>query len=257
MSSAITLVVPDSHSHPSYSNRRFDWLGKFILDLKPDKVINLGDGADMASLSSYDTARAKGFHGRTYRRDVDSFLDAQERMWAPVKNAKKKKPWAMYLEGNHEERIRRAVNANPELEGTYGIEDLELGRYYDEFVPYVGNTPGVASVDGVLYAHYFVSGVMGRPIGGEHGAYSLLTKEFTSCTQGHAHTFDYAIRTTGDGRKIHGLVAGCYQDYQSDWAGEVNKMWHSGVIVKRNVDRGQYDLQWVSMEALRKEYGGS
>jgi len=255
MASELTLVVPDSHAHPDHNNRRFDWLGQFILDIKPDKIINMGDGADMPSLSSYDSPRSKGFHGRTYRRDVDAFLDSQERMWGPVKRAKKKKPWSVYIEGNHEERIRRAVNMNPELEGTYGVKDLELNRYYDEFVPYVGNTPGVIDVDGVLYSHYFISGVMGRPIGGEHTAYSLLTKEFTSCTQGHVHTFDYSIRTTGDGRKIHGLVAGVYQDYDADWAGEVNKMWHRGVVLKRNVDKGQYDLQWVSMDALRKAYG--
>lgn len=250
------LIIPDGHAHPDHNNRRFDWLGKLILDLRPDKVINLGDGADMPSLSSYDSAKSKGFHGRTYRRDIDAFLESQERLWGPIKKSKKRKPWSVYLEGNHEERIRRAILSNPELEGTYGIKDLDLPRHYDEFIPYVGNTPGVINVDGVLYAHYFVSGVMGRAISGEHTAYSLLTKEFVSCTQGHVHTFDYAVRTTGDGRKVHGLVAGVFQDYESDWAGEVNKMWSSGVAIKRNVDKGHYDLQWVSLQALKREYGG-
>jgi hypothetical protein len=51
-----------------------------------------------------------------------------------------------------------------------------------------------------------------------------------------------------------GLVCGCYQDYSSDWAGEVNKLWIPGVAIKRGVDNGVYDLEWISLERIRKEY---
>ena len=249
----VHLVIPDAHAHPDYDNKRFDYLAQFIKDLKPDVVINLGDGADMPSLSSYDKG-TKGFAGRTYRRDIDAFLESQERTWGPVKRTKKKMPRSVYLEGNHEYRIKRAVNFSPELEGTYGLHDLELDKYYNDVVEYNGATPGVIRIDGVCYSHYFISGVMGRPISGEHPAYSLITKEFVSCTQGHAHVFDYAMRTDAVGNKIMGLVAGCYQDYISDYAGEANHMWEAGVAVKRNVEQGRYDLQWISLAALKKEY---
>lgn len=248
------LIIPDQHAHPDHNNDRALWLSKFMADIKPDVVVNLGDAADMPSLSSYDRG-TKGFQGRTYKRDVDAHLDFQEKLWSEVKKRKKKLPYRVFTVGNHEQRIEKAVNHQPELEGTYGLHDLDLDRYYDEVIPYNGNTPGIVEIDGVLYAHYFVSGVMGRPIGGEHPAYSLLTKEFVSCTCGHVHTMDYCVRTTADGRKIMGLVAGVYQDYNSGWAGEVEKLWASGVAVKRHVDNGRYDLQWVSMQALRDEYG--
>jgi hypothetical protein len=32
-------------------------------------------------------------------------------------------------------------------------------------------------------------------------------------------------------------------------------LWTPGVVVKRNVDNGTYDLQHISLEALRDEYG--
>ncbi len=248
------LVIPDPHAHPDYGNERFDWLAKLIIDIKPDVVINLGDHFDMPSLSGYDKG-TKGFEGRRFVKDVASGCEAHERMWEPVKRTKKRLPFRVVLEGNHEQRLKRAVDKTPELDGAISFDQFQFDRWYDVVVEYQGQTPGIISVDGINYAHYFVSGVMGRAIGGEHPAYSLLTKEFTSCTCGHVHTADYSIRTTVDGRKIHGLVAGVYQDYHSGWAGEVNKLWWRGVVVKRGVCEGSYDPQFISLDQLRKEYG--
>jgi hypothetical protein len=248
------LVIPDSHAHPSFDNVRADWLARLIIDTRPDVVIHIGDSADLPSLSSYDKGK-RSFHGRTYRADIDAHLDFQDRMWEPVIARKKKLPRTVFCVGNHEQRIEKALDLSPELQGTIGMGDLELDRWYDDVVPYVGSTPGVIEIDGVHYAHYFTSGVMGRPVGGQHPAYSLITKQFTSCTAGHLHLSDYSIATTTMGRKVMGCFVGCYQDYNSEWAGEVNKLWWRGVVLKRNVSDGMYDPQFISIDALRKEYG--
>jgi len=250
----VHLCIPDPHAHPNHDNSRADLLGKLIADLKPDVVINLGDNADMPSLASYDKGK-RGYHGRTYAADINAHLDFQERMWRPIKKLKKKMPRSVFLEGNHENRIERALDASPELEGSISFNDLQLRDYYDDIIRYRGQTPGTIAIDGVHYAHYFVSGVMGRSISGEHPAYSLLTKEFVSCTQGHIHVMDFAERTSVDGRKIFGLVAGVYQDYDSEWAGEVNKLWWRGVVIKRNVQNGMYDPEFISLENLKRIYG--
>ena len=247
------LVIPDQHAHPDFNNDRADWIARLIVDVRPDVVINIGDAADMASLSTYDKGK-RAFQGRSYKKDIDAHLDFQDRMWAPVKRTKKKLPYRVVLEGNHEHRIEKALDMSPELEGTISFKDYAFDDYYDDVVRYQGGTPGIIDIDGIHYAHYFVSGVMGRPVGGEHPAYSLLTKHFTSCTCGHIHVADHAIRTTVDGRRIHGLVAGVYQDYESAWAGEINKLWWRGVVVKHNVEGGSYDPEWISIDRLRKEY---
>lgn len=248
------LVIPDSHSHPDYNNRRFNWLGELIVDLKPDVVINLGDMADMPSLCSYDKG-TKGFEGRRYHKDINAVLDAQERMFAPIKRAKKKRPRFVMLEGNHEHRIERAISSDAaHLEGIISLDDLGYEDFGWEFVKYNGSTPGIIEIDGIAYAHYFTSGIMGRPMGGVHPAYQLLTKQFMSCTQGHTHTTDYCVRTAANGRMIMGLVAGVYQDYFADFAGEANELWWKGVIFKQNVEDGKYDPQWISMEAIKKAY---
>ena len=228
-------------------------MSKLIIDLRPDVVVNLGDQFDMASLSGYDKGK-RTFVGRSYRADIASGVEFSDRMWAPVRATKKRLPFRVFLEGNHEHRIERALDLSPEMEGTIGWKDFELEKYYDEVVRYDGATPGIIEIDGVSYAHYMISGVMGRPISGEHPAYSLLSKQGSSCTVGHLHTADYTLRTTVSGKKEHGLVAGCFFDYNNGWAGKANDLYWRGVVIKRNVEGGNYDVEFVSLDQLRKEY---
>ncbi len=49
------VVYSCAHVDPSVGNERFNWLGEFLYDLKPDYVVDLGDGADMRSLNTFDT----------------------------------------------------------------------------------------------------------------------------------------------------------------------------------------------------------
>jgi len=252
--SKVHLCFGDCHAIPGMDNARADWLAQLILDMRPDVVISLGDTADMQSLCSYDRG-LKSFQGRTYKADIDVHGDFQERLWSPVRKAKKKLPRRITLHGNHEQRIHRAIELSPELEGTIGYRDLDLQRWYDTIVEYDGSTPGIQECDGILYSHYFTSGNMGRPIGTEHPANALIQKKLRSCTMGHSHIFDARTRTDGAGRKLHGLVAPCYISDRLGWAGNANDLWDRGVIVKTGVDNGSYDVSFISMNRIRKVYG--
>lgn len=247
------VLLFDAHAHPDHNNDRADLAGKLIADIKPDVFVNGGDMWDLPSLSNYDKGKAR-FHGRSYRRDLDAGLEFDDRLWAPIRKAKKKRPRAYFLEGNHEERLKRALDQSSELEGTIGFKDFELEKNYTDIIQYAGNTPGIVDIDGIAYGHYHVSGVMGRNIGGEHIGYSLLTKQFQSATCGHIHTYDHCVRTSANGRRLNGLSAPCFVDYQVDWAGEVNNLWSRGIIICSNVENGNYDLQYISIDSLRKMY---
>lgn len=251
---AVHIVMPDAHALPGKNNNRAILVGNLINDVRPDTFIDLGDSADMPSLCSYDKGK-RAFQGRSYAADINAYLDFQDKLWSTVKKSKRKLPRRVRLIGNHEQRIERALDLQPELQGTISYDDYEWDRYYSDVVHYHGGTPGSIVVDGVSYAHYFTSGLMGRPVGGEHPAFTLLQKGMQSATQGHSHLFDFCIRTRRDGSKAMGLVGGCFIDYDPEWPGEAGKLWSSGVIIKRGVENGQYDLEWVSMARLQKEYG--
>lgn len=247
------LIVPDQHAHYQHNNDRADYLAKLTIDISPDIVVNLGDAADMPSLSSYDKG-TRSFQGRSYRQDIDAHLEFQSRWWDPVKARKKKLPYRVVLEGNHEHRVEKALDLSPELEGTVGFKDYDFDRYYDEVVRYNGGTPGIKEVEGIHFAHYFITGVSGRAVAGERPAHMLLNKYGVSCIQGHTHVLDFATRKSPFGRTINGAVLGCYQDYINDWAGNVGEMWQAGVAVLSNVEEGTFDFQWISLKSLEKEY---
>jgi hypothetical protein len=250
------IIIPDPHAHPNFNNDRADWLGKLILDIKPDVVVNMGDTFDMPSLSSFDKGKAS-FQGASYEKDINSGLDFLDRTWHPIRKAKKKRPKSVYLYANHEKRLDKVLEYQPELSGSkYGIsrKDYCLEDYHNVVVDYNGQTPGIYPSDGINFSHYMVSGVMGRPIGGDNHARSLLSKTHSSCIVAHSHLFDYAIHSSPDGKKTMGLVAGVFQDYQSTWAGNCNNLWWSGVQILRDVEGGTYDLSCISIEALRRTY---
>lgn len=247
------LFLTDCHATPGVDNDRALLVSKFIAELRPDVVVVGGDTGDFSSLCSYDKGK-KAFQGRTFQADVDAHNDFQEKLWSYPKRAKKKLPRRVTLIGNHEQRIDRAIELQPELEGVIGYGQLDLARYYDTVVPYNGATPGGIELDGVYYAHYVVSGVSGRPIGGEHHAASLLAKRFSSCSVGHSHIIDYSVKTQSNGHKIMGLVGGCFMEHNPSFAGESTKLWWRGVTVKRNVSKGMYDVQFISLDTLKKMY---
>lgn len=249
------VIIPDQHASPGFSNERADWAGQLLVDVKPDVVVNLGDAADMASLSSYDKGTRR-YVGKLYKDDILSHLEFQERLWAPVYRQKKKRPKAIVLEGNHEHRIERALDLSPELVGTIGFSDYRFDDYYDMVVRYSGGHPGIIELDGILFAHYFISGISGRPTGGEHPAHMLLSKTKQSSVAGHSHLLDVCFQTTQAGKPWNGVIAGCFQDYTNDWAGQgTGNLWKRGIAILRNVHEGHFDFQWVSIESLKKEYG--
>jgi len=250
------LVIPDPHAHPEFNNDRADWLGQYIKTTKPDVVINMGDTFDMPSLSGYDKGKAS-FFGNSYEKDINAGVEFLDKLWNPLKKAKKKKPHSVFLLGNHEARLSKVLEYQPELSGDkYGVsfKNYQLSDYHNEIVYYEGQTPGIYTCEGVSFAHYMVSGLMGRPISGEHHAYSLLAKNHCSCVVGHSHTVDWSVRSSPTGKRVMGLVAGVYQDYKSPWAGNVNHLWWSGIVHLRNVEEGVYSPEFISLSSLRREY---
>lgn len=241
------LVIPDSHAHPDHPNDRFTWLGKLIHDVKPDVVVNIGDLADMASLCAH--SKAAELEGARYLADCEAALDAQERLFHEVRKHKKKLPRFVWTLGNHDIRAQRWVDENPIFEGKLKNEDIGYEDYPWEVIPFLESI----QIDGVDYSHYFTSGVMGRPISGMHPAYSIIKKRNNSATCGHSHVLDYKVDKT-PGRSLMGLVVGEYIDYRAGYAGPANDMWSSGVAICHDVEDGLYDLEWISLARIKKEY---
>ena len=252
------VVLTCAHSDPSIPNDRFDWLGEFLYDIRPDYVVDLGDGTDLKSLNSFDTRYPQAILAQNYESDINHYNDAMERMRRKFRTMKKKRPAFFGFEGNHENRIKKAIANDPRLEGaTYGISfsHLQTDVWFDEYHEYTNSAPSLHQYDGVLYAHYVSNGNYGTAMSNKHHGYSLTEKLSCSATVGHSHKFSYYHKAEALPNPINGLVVGCYKGKEESWAGQANREWRHGVAIKRYLDNGSYDLQWVSMSALQKEYG--
>jgi hypothetical protein len=249
------LVIPDTQVKPNEDLSHLEWAGHYAVEMKPDVIIHLGDHWDMPSLSSYDTGK-KSFEGRRYTKDIEAGIEGMRRFMAPIfaeqdrliRNKKKQwNPRFVFLMGNHEQRIERAVQNDAKLEGLISYEDLQLWgngwEVYDFLVPVV--------IDGVCYSHYFTSGVMGRPVS---SAKLMLQKKFMSCVMGHVQDRDIAYARRADGKNMTGLFAGIYYQHDEEYLNpQTNGSW-SGLWVLNEVEDGSFDELPVSMDYLRKRY---
>lgn len=229
--------------NPAFLSR----IGRYIAEKRPHKIICLGDFADMPSLSSYDKGK-KSFEGRRYRADIDAARRAMDILMGPIARASGYKPELHLTLGNHEERILRVAELQPEFEGIVSIRDLR----YEDYGWRVHEFLHPVKIDGVMYAHYFTSGVMGRPI---TTAQALLQKKHMSCVAGHQQGKMIAYATRADGSTITGLIVGsCYEHDEPYLGPQGNRHWR-GIVMLHEVRNGTFDEMFVSLQYLKRKFG--
>jgi len=249
------LIIPDCQVKPGHSTEYLGFIGQYILEKQPEKVVCLGDFADMESLSSYDIGK-KSFEGKRYVKDIEASHQAMHTLLAPIKEhnaalAKKKKaqykPEMHMLYGNHENRIVKAVNNDPKLEGVLSLDHLSFENAGWQTHPFLD----VLLLDGVAYSHYFVTGVAGRPAS---TAAAQLRKTNMSSIAGHQQGLQIATATRADGALLTSIICGSAYEHDEDYMGpQGNKHWR-GILVAHDVNDGQFDLMPVSLAYLRKKY---
>lgn len=249
------FIIPDVQVRPGDDFTFLRKIGQYIADKKPDVIVCLGDFADMPSLSSYDVGK-KSFEGRRYTNDIDAAVEAMNALMLPISNEQirlqmnKKRRWNPRLVmtlGNHENRINRAVNNDPKLEGLLRMEDLGYERFGWEVHPFLD----VVVIDDIAYSHYFPTGIAGRPA---TTANAQLSKKHMSCVAGHQQGLQIATAHRADGRRLTSIIAGSCYEHNEDYLGpQGNKHWR-GCLMFHEVNDGQFDLMPVSLDFLNKRY---
>lgn len=254
------LFIPDAQVRSGVNTDHLRALGNYIVEKQPDVIINIGDFADMPSLSSYEKPGSKYLEGMRYVDDIAAAKEAMHTLLAPMKeyNAKQRKnkhrPYKpeMHLTlGNHEDRITRAINSDPiRLESTLSLDHLE---YEKDWIVHPFLVP--VMIDGIAYCHYFVNpnGLTGHPVGGT--ITSKLSNLKMSFSMGHQQALQYGMAYDAVGKRLHGLVAGSFYSHDEGYMGpqKNNQHWR-GVVMKHEVEDGQYDPMFVSLDYLVENY---
>ena len=230
--------------------------GNYAAKKKPDVIVCIGDFADMASLCYYDIGK-KSFEGRRYQTDIEVAVAAMDMFMTPIWNEQnrlrrnKEKIWNPRLVltlGNHEERINKAVDNDAKLEGVLSIDNLRYKDFGFEVYPYLEPV----CIDGIMYSHFFTSGVMGRPV---TSATQLLNKKHQSCIMGHVQGRQIAYATKADGSQITAIFVGGFYQHDEEYLGpQGNAQTWRGIWVFHQVKDGSFDEMPVSINFLKQKY---
>lgn len=244
------FIIPDRQARPGVPLDHNRWLGKAIAAYKPDVLIDLGDNADFPSVSTHSMPGSLDKEGQRLRLDIAAAQEADRILFKAMGRFRPKR--MVRLRGNHEDRLDRYLQLNPVLEGLIGLDLLNDGNDW-EIVPYFNGSPGVIVIDGISYAHYFVSPNTGRPIGG-NATYKLAAIG-SPYIMGHVQGYDIGTRQYATGRVIRGIVAGsCYLS-DEPYKGQANKHWR-GAVVLNEVCHGEFSEMPLTLNYLCRKFEG-
>lgn len=109
------LVLPDLHA-PYHDIRTVAAVEKLLAASPWDEIIQIGDFMDFDCVSSHNIGKLRTIEGKTVAGDyrvANRLLDRWQKL-AP------KARWTI-LEGNHDERILRYIDANPQMAGSLEV----------------------------------------------------------------------------------------------------------------------------------------
>jgi len=249
------LAIGDLHQDPRHPDRLnvLTWIARYASHHRFDHIVQIGDWSTWDSVNQHDrndTAGAR--HKPSIARDMENLKDSLAAWRAGI--APDYKPRQTIVLGNHENRLERFENANPEALGSFtGERDQAFLQYGWKTRPY----GELFYIEGVAFTHHPVNGV-GRAFGGETGPQRAANKTTVPIVSGHTHK-----RQVHDAAKIGpvdvismveigcALPWGVVESYAKHgmtgwWHGVVPMTVQGGVIT---------DLAFVSMLTLEREYG--
>lgn len=249
------LAIGDLHQDPRHPDRLevLTWIARYASRERFDHIVQIGDWSTWDSVNQHDRNDTYGARFKpSIKADMDN-LQASLRAWQAGKAADYKPRQTIVL-GNHENRLERFENANPESHGAFTTQRDELFLGFGWKTRPYGE---VMYLEGVGFTHHPVNGA-GRAFGGETGPQRAANKSTVPIVSGHTHK-----RQVHDSAKIGpvdvismveigcGLPWGTVESYAKHgmtgwWYGVVPMTVQSGTIT---------DLNFVSMLTLEREFG--
>lgn len=240
------LFIPDCQVKAGEDLTYLDAIGAYIVDKKPNIIVNIGDFFDFPSLSSYDKGKAS-FEGRRLQQDLDIGKEGMRRLLAPLRKYQETnpeyQPRMVFTLGNHEERLKRVSQNNAEFQGfiDYSLLDLDKDWEVHDFLKPI-------SIQGITFVHYLANPMTGKPYGGS--AANQLKAVGTSFCVGHKQTLDVAIQPILDGSMRLGIVCGAAYPFDEPYKGYSGNNHFRGVVMLHEAENGFADPSFISTKYL-------
>jgi hypothetical protein len=249
------ICIPDGQNAPGRPYRHWRWINKYVLEIEPDAVVQLGDWNDMSALSSYDKGkkRAEGKRVQADHNHSARCVDMLQEDWDGLR--------LIALEGNHDgdesshgTRMNRYVEERPELAGSLP-QPMDVFRERDwEVVPFLEQV----KLYGVRFSHFFPYTASGKVSmstqkNGSASAAAQLNAIGGSCVAGHKQGLDYSNRNI-NGQLCHSLIVGsCYLHDEHYLTKAGNNYWR-GVVCLSIIGGDIVNVDLVSLRQLQEWY---
>jgi hypothetical protein len=250
------LVIADLQCNPDHDLSYCSAIGEYIVAVRPDIIVNIGDHFDFPSLSFYDKGK-KAIEGRRLVRDIAAGLDGMARLLAPLRSLQAAQtaceqqlynPRLVFCNGNHEDRFNRMANDNPALDGFVGMETIDLEGMGWEVHPFLKPV----DIEGIFFVHYLANPMTGKPYGGN--AALQLKAVGNSFVVGHKQCLEIAMQPTLDGKIRIGIVNGAAYPHDENYKGFQGNNHFRGIIVLNEVADGFGLPMPVSLKYLMKRF---
>lgn len=241
------LVIADTQSKSEEDLEYMLWIGHYIAEKQPDVIVHIGDHYDFPSLSSYDKGKSSA-EGKRLFKDIEAGNIGFEYLNMAMQKHKDYNPRKIFCLGNHEHRLDRYIDDNPELIGTLGTDLLPFDKYGWEVHPFLKPV----EVNGIFFVHYLANPFSGKPYGGN--AMNILKTVGRSFVVGHKQCLDIAVRPTIDGKQQIGIVNGACYDHNESYKGYQGNNHFRGLTVLHEAKDGFAVPMFVSLEYMKEKY---
>lgn len=241
------LFISDCQVKPNTDLTYLKAIGQYIVDKKPDVIVNIGDFWDFESLSSYDKGKLS-FEGRRLQDDIEVGKEGMRTLLQPLRNYQdlvdnSYQPRMVFCLGNHEERLKRVASNNSEFDGFIGYHLLELEKDWE-----VHDFLKPVNIQGINFVHYLANPMSGKPYGGT--AANQLKSVGASFCVGHKQTLEVAIQPVLDGTMRLGIVCGAAYPFDESYKGHQGNNHFRGVVMLHEAKDGFADPSFISTKFL-------
>lgn len=248
------LVLGDLHNDPRHPHRLqvLTWAARYASEQRFDRVIQVGDWSTWDSVNTHDDNKTLAARLKPgVKDDMDNLVASHQAFRRGM--SEDYRPKLDFLLGNHEYRLERFENANPETAQTFTLgRDETFAQFGWRTRPY----GELFYVESVAFTHHPTNGA-GRAFGGKTGPQRAANESTVPVVSGHTHR-----RQLHDSPKIGpvdtismvevgcGLLWGEVESWASHnltgwWMGFCPMTVQGGVIT---------DINFLSMLSIRDRY---
>ena len=239
MKPTTAIALPDIHV-PYQDKKSLRAVEQFMSDTQPNYIIYTGDQMDLEMLMKI----TKNIPEHTpIHSDYEQFDAIMTRHMKLCPKAK-----IVFIEGNHEERVRRLIEKHP----TYAGSDIELERYFQfkkrgiEFIPF-GKTFKLGKLY-YMHGNYY----------GIHHAKKTVSAYGRSIIYGHTHDFQaHTMVTPLDVDDAHVAKSiGCLCTRNPNYKKGAPNRWVTGFHIAYFRQGGYFNDHFIKITRGKFIYGG-